>query len=990
MARAQVPFFALNAGEVSQAALNRVDLEKMRLAAEDMINWTPSVLGPMSLRPGLKYQGSTASNAKCRLLPFIFSASTTSLLEVTAAGLRVRNASGLVTYPNNSTAILNGTMDGVNATYTRSTTTVTISSTSHGLTTGTSVYCDFTSGGALSGTYTITVVNANSFTVTTVASGTISTSNVTYYAGWSDTSTTGASVSFASGQLRLNNTEYAYARARQAVTVAVGDQSVLHCIKVTVARGPITFRIGSSGGAADVISNQTLDEGQHFIAFTPGTGTIYVEVEAISTGRSVKLIDGVEIFRNADLLITTPWAEADLNKIRIAQSGSIVFVACSGYQQYKIERRGANSWGVAKYIPTAGPYLGYSTRKEKIQPSGLTGNITLTSNQPFFTTGMVGSLFQISHPKQTVTINITGADQYSDYIRVTGVGTTDRAWSLSISYGSGASGTVTLERAFGTPDGWTTTNTYSANTTATIDDSAAAFGSSSNNLITYWRISAMPGATISGIITATLTYEGGRKIGAVRITGFTSSTSVSAEVVTALGDTTYTEDWRQGAWSSSSSWPSAVTFYDGRLWWAGLDKVYGSVSDDFYNFDPETEGDSGPIVRSVATGPVEGIAWMMPLQRLIVGTASSEVSIRSSSFDEPLTPSAFTARNASTMGSAPIQAVPIDSSGVFVQRNRTKIFEFIYDVETNDYGARELTRLNQTICQPGVVEIAVQRQPDTRIWFIKDDGTAAMLLYDRADSVVGWARFVTDGTIENVAILPTGEDDDVYFVVKRVIGGVDKRYIEKLASTSELDVTGVSFYVDSSIRFQSGTPTQTVTGLTHLIGKEVVVFAPRLFCFDGGAFEADNFQANSTTGAEPRTTYTVDGSGQITLDFAVTDVVIGLPYTAKFKSVKLAYGSSAGTALTQKKRVDHLGIVGLNTAPDGLRIGRDYDNMTKLSGIYKGKPLDNYFIVDEWDYDATAFNGKFDTDSRVCITAQSPYPATICGFVINMATNDRG
>jgi len=241
-----------------------------------------------------------------------------------------------------------------------------------------------------------------------------------------------------------------------------------------------------------------------------------------------------------------------------------------------------------------------------------------------------------------------------------------------------------------------------------------------------------------------------------------------------------------------------------------------------------------------------------------------------------------------------------------------------------------------------------------------------------------------------VTILPTGDDDDVYFVVKRTIDGYTKRYIEKLASSDELDVSGVSYYVDSSIRFQSATPVTTVTGLTHLVGEEVVVFAPRLFCFDGNAFEFDAFQANDTAASEPRTAYTVNASGEIELDFAVTDVVIGLPYTAKYKSVKLAYGSAAGTALTQKKRVDHLAIVGLNTAPDGLRIGRDYDNMYKLSGIYKGKALDDYFIVEEWDYDATAFPGSWDTDSRICITAQSPYPATISGMVISMKTNDRG
>lgn len=993
MARAQVPFFALNAGEVGKAALNRVDLEKMRLAAESMVNFVPSVLGPISMRPGLKYLGSTYNDGICRLLPFIFNASTTSLLEITAAGMRVRTGDSLVKYPDHSTVLSNGTFDGVVATYTRTLTTVTVTKADHGLVTGASVYFDFITGGALDGFYTITVTGTSTFTFTTAASGTIATSNVTYYAGWTNQSTTGAAVTFASGQLVLSSTEYSYARARQAVTVAAGDQAKLHCIKVTVARGPVIFRIGSSAGGSEVIGNQTLDEGTHFLAFTPNTGTIHVEIEAINEGRANRLVNDCTFYKNADLLVPTPWGEADLNDIRFSQSGSVLFVACDGYQQYKIERRGANSWGVAKYFTTAGPYLGYSSRKEKLKPSATVGDITVTADQPYFTAGMVGSTFEITHPRQQPSIIFTGEDQYSDYIRVTGVNTQDRRFFLNISYAAGASGTVTLERAYGVPEGWTSYATYStAQSNISIDDStSSATVASSNNLIVYYRLAARPGSTLTGAVTASLNYQGGSKTGIFRLTAVSSSTSASAEVIKQLGDTNYTDDWREGAWSDAQSWPSSVAFHDGRLWWAGLDKVYGSVSDDYYNFDPTVEGDSGPIVRSIATGPVEGIAWMLPIQRLVVGTASAEVSIRSSSFDEPLTPTAFTARNASTMGSADIQAIAVDSAGVFVQRNKTKVFELVYDVEINDYGARELTRLNQEICKPGVVQIAVQRQPDTRLWFIKEDGTLAMLLYDRADAVVGWARAETDGEFESVAILPSGDDDTVFFVVKRTINNVTKRYIEKFASTAELTGGTESYLVDSCVLWQaSGAPTATVTGLNHLIGKEVVIFYPRFDGYDHEVFEENAFQGADEDAKEPRTRYTVNGSGEIQLDFPADKLVIGVPYTARFKSVKLAYGSTAGTALTQKKRVDHLALLGLNTAPDGVRIGRDFDNMTKLSSVYKGKVLDPYYIVPEWDYEATSFGGKYDTDSRICIEAVSPYPATICGMVIHMQTHDRG
>jgi len=65
----------------------------------------------------------------------------------------------------------------LSGTYTRSGITVTVSATSHKMQTGGFVYFDATSGGALDGFYQITRVNDDSFTFSTVASGTITTSN---------------------------------------------------------------------------------------------------------------------------------------------------------------------------------------------------------------------------------------------------------------------------------------------------------------------------------------------------------------------------------------------------------------------------------------------------------------------------------------------------------------------------------------------------------------------------------------------------------------------------------------------------------------------------------------------------------------------------------------------------------------------------------------------------------------------------------------------
>jgi hypothetical protein len=65
------------------------------------------------------------------------------------------------------------TLANLAGTYSRTGTLVTVSATAHGHITGHSVYVDFLTGGALDGWYDVTYVDANTFTLNTVASGTI-------------------------------------------------------------------------------------------------------------------------------------------------------------------------------------------------------------------------------------------------------------------------------------------------------------------------------------------------------------------------------------------------------------------------------------------------------------------------------------------------------------------------------------------------------------------------------------------------------------------------------------------------------------------------------------------------------------------------------------------------------------------------------------------------------------------------------------------------
>ena len=75
-----------------------------------------------------------------------------------------------------------------------------------------------------------------------------------------------------------------------------------------------------------------------------------------------------------------------------------------------------------------------------------------------------------------------------------------------------------------------------------------------------------------------LGYKGEAGSGVCRITAINSSTEAEIEILDDFKNTFATSDWLPGAWSKISGYPSGVTLFDGRLWWGGNDRIWGSLS----------------------------------------------------------------------------------------------------------------------------------------------------------------------------------------------------------------------------------------------------------------------------------------------------------------------------------------------------------------------------------------------------------------------------
>lgn len=781
-------------------------------------------------------------------------------------------------------------------------------------------------------------------------------------AGWTDNDDAGAASTWvAPGYLQLVGT--GTSRAIRDQTVTTVETGTEHALRVVIARGPVYIRVGSTSGGDEYVAETMLSTGTHSLAFTP-TGNFYIRF--FSRAAQVVWVDSCVVEGSGVVSLPTPWTANDLDCMRYDQSGDVVFVACTNHQQQRIERRGTGrSWSVVTYAPDNGPFLVRNLTPTTIAASAITGNVTLTASVPLFKSTNVGSLYSLTSSGQQVTAVAAASLTATSAIRVTGIDA-ERAFSIIIS-GDASASTVDLQRSYDDST-WANVSgkSWTADTTESYDDGL-------DNQIVYYRL-ILTTRVAPDSVTMTLTIGSGSVRGICRITDYSSSTSVGAEVLTSLGGIAATDNWQEGQWSTRRGWPSAVGFHEGRLWWSGKNGVWGSVSDAYDSFDETYVGNAGPINRTIGSGPVDTINWLLSLKGLMLGAQGAEFSARASSLDEPLSPTNFNVKAVSTQGSGTVAAVKVDTGGYFVGRSGVRVYDLKFNLREYDFFATNIMQLAPEIGAPSIVRMDAQRLPDTRLHCVKSDGTVALAVVDTAEEVLAWIPITTYGFIEDVAVLPAedgAQDDQVYYVVQRTINGSTVRFIEKMAQEEDCQGGQLSRLADAHVSY-TGAATTTVTGLTHLEGEEVVVWA------DGQDVGTDD----TVLPWEQR--YTV-ASGSITLAAAASNVVVGLGYTAQFQSTKLG-ASEQASAIGAAKRVGHIGLVLADAHPRGLRFGPDFDNLDDMPGIEGGAAVGTTAQV-AYDENLIEFPGTWTTDSRVCLEARAPRCVTVLAVAIDMEIN---
>lgn len=468
----------------------------------------------------------------------------------------------------------------------------------------------------------------------------------------------------------------------------------------------------------------------------------------------------------------------------------------------------------------------------------------------------------------------------------------------------------------------------------------------------------------------------------LKLTAWTSTTQMSAQAQKEpVFEAAATTEWRLGYFSDTTGWPTCAVFFDDRLYLGGVagyaTTVMGSKPGAYETFSPTdpdgTVNDDNGIVLQLKARKLSDIRWLATDERgLLVGTGSGEWVVTSAAVNEALSARSVKARQATSRGSARVAPAKVDRVAIFVQRAGRTVREFAYAFDQDGYKAPSMSLFASHLGASAFVEMGYAAEPYSIVWGRKADGKLNGFTYNREENATGWHVHETkNGSFESLSIRRSKArtQDMLTFAVRRTVGGVERRFIERLRPLWDFGMTlDDAFFVDCG--FEAAVTGQTITGLHHLAGETIHCLV------DGYPVK------NIVVSAEGVADLGVNG-------VAEEKVIGGIPMFAYGLTSRLEAGAADGTAQGKLKRIDRVvvrvwdtlgGKVGKVHPETGL-IEADELATRKLSGALEAAELVT------GDIELSAFPSGYDFDGRVWFGTDDPLPFNLVAIMPRVQSN---
>jgi hypothetical protein len=450
-----------------------------------------------------------------------------------------------------------------------------------------------------------------------------------------------------------------------------------------------------------------------------------------------------------------PWTGNIWREMDYEQAANTAFVTHTSMPPQRLVRTGAATWTLADFEFFVGsasrvlqPYFKIADPEVTLQPSAITGSITITASAAVFVPAHVGTRIRIVKRH----ILITG---YTSPTQVTGT-------VIAIELRP----TVAL--------------TLSAPSAFAVGEVVSGVTTSTKGVVTFVTDSTH----INVLLTSTQRFFDPTEV----LVGPNDSRALSA---VALTTSAATDDWDEQLFSPIHGYPACLALHRNRMLFAGHPAVsnalIGSQLDNLYSFDVGDGSDGDGIFETIGDAGASAIVQLHSAEQLLVLTDHGPYYVPEGQTN-PFRPSsmAFFPFGSTWPVTASAKAKGFDDGVLFCSGsliikarptgNQNQLWSADDDVSLlASHLLNDPTRLAVTSNFDGRAErYAV---------LINTDGTLAVLQLVEAQKIRNLTPWDTDGLYQSVAAL----SGDVYVTTQRLINGATRYFLEHFDQALTLD-----------------------------------------------------------------------------------------------------------------------------------------------------------------------------------------------------------
>lgn len=564
--------------------------------------------------------------------------------------------------------------------------------------------------------------------------------------------------------------------------------------------------------------------------------------------------------------------------------------------------------------------------------SGISGEVTLSSDKSFFSSDMKGMWMKISQDIASKSVTASGA-------MTTAPIPVGNGWKI-ITHGTWT-GQVVIQKSTNGGE-WKDFRTYKSNDDNNVSESGTV--DEADNV-------RMRLVTTAG--KADLTSTAYTKSGIIQIETVNSATSATCLVKKVIGQAGKVDSYSFGAWNEKYGYPRTVGFFQDRLIFAGTKTqpyvLWMSKTGDYNNFSVEkasgTVTDDSAISLSFISRQQAEIKHICPASDLFVLTDSNEWIVSGGS---TVTPSKCTNKAQTFRGCTEVEPISIGSRLIYVQKRSQTVRDMAYSFETDSYDGMDLTLLAKHLLRgKTIVDAAYMQDPDSRLYFVRSDGEIICLAYINEQKVYAWSHIITKGKYLSVCTVAAEETDEVYTAVERN----GKTYIEKMGTDKDSQDPKDYIMTDCSkvLTFDEPDDAASVDWITGTVSVLT----------DGKFFEDVEIKG-----------------GTVTLPTKVSYMIIGYPYRMTIELPNVEIQAQNGTMQGRYKNVRTVCLRLLHTLGGSIGNGVGRNDTIKYEEL-----SDQKIRLYTGDKEITIPNQGVEKNGRVIITSSDPYPFYLAALI---------